>query len=104
MLLIEHLSIVEEIRSDINLKHDLVDVIFLVISTIMAGAGAGAGAEGWRESRVLLPFDQWYSFAPWLFSGTSSAHSAQCQRAALGLWGRGIPVHRARQDLYSTQR
>ncbi|MND87178.1 hypothetical protein D3C87_1394850 [compost metagenome] len=98
MLLIEHLSIVEEIRSDINLKHDLVDVIFLVISAIMAGA------EGWRESRVLLPLDQWYSFAPWLFSGTSSAHSAQCQRAALGLWGRGIPVHRARQDLYSTQR
>lgn len=31
------------LRSDINRKHDLVDVIFLVISTKMAGE------EGWRD-------------------------------------------------------
>ena len=43
MNLIEHLTLVEETRSDINQKHDLVDVMFLVISAIMAGA------EGWRD-------------------------------------------------------
>ncbi|WP_182310137.1 transposase family protein [Aeromonas media] len=43
MQLIEHLSIVEEPRPDINLKHDLIGVMFLVISPIMARA------EGWRD-------------------------------------------------------
>ncbi len=32
MTLIEHLSVVEVTRSDINRRHDLVDVMFLVIS------------------------------------------------------------------------
>ena len=43
MTLIEHLTLVEETRSDINRKHDLVDVMFLVISAIISGA------EGWRD-------------------------------------------------------
>ena len=43
MTLIEHLTLVEDNRSEINQKHDLVDVIFLVISAIMAGA------EGWQD-------------------------------------------------------
>ena len=43
LTLIEHLTLIEESRSDINRKHDLVDVMFLVISAIMAGA------EGWRD-------------------------------------------------------
>lgn len=43
MTLIEHLTLVEETRTDINRKHDLVDVMFLVISAIMSGA------EGWRD-------------------------------------------------------
>ena len=43
MTLIEHLSVVKETRSHINQKHDLIDVIFLVISAIMAGA------EGWQD-------------------------------------------------------
>ena len=43
MTLIEHLTLVEETRSDINRKHDLVDVMFLVINAIMSGA------EGWRD-------------------------------------------------------
>lgn len=43
MTLIEHLTLVKETRSDINRKHDLVDVMFLVISAIMSGA------EGWRD-------------------------------------------------------
>jgi hypothetical protein len=37
MTLIEHLTLVEETRSDINRKHDLVDVIFLVL--VHYGAG-----------------------------------------------------------------
>lgn len=43
MTLIEHLSVIKETRSDINQKHDLVDVMFLVITAIMAGAG------GWQD-------------------------------------------------------
>ena len=43
MDLIKHLSVVQETRSDINQKHDLVDVMFLVLSAIMAGA------EGWQD-------------------------------------------------------
>ena len=43
MTLIEHLTLVEETRSDINRKHDLVDVMFLVINAIISGA------EGWRD-------------------------------------------------------
>ena len=43
MSLIEHLSVVEDTRSSINQKHDLVDIIFLVISAITAGS------EGWQD-------------------------------------------------------
>ncbi|CEK23532.1 putative transposase [Xenorhabdus nematophila AN6/1] len=43
MTLIEHLSVVKETRSDINRQYDLIDVIFLVVSAIMAGA------EGWQD-------------------------------------------------------
>ncbi|NRN31062.1 transposase family protein, partial [Photorhabdus heterorhabditis] len=43
MNLIEHLSVVKETRSDINRQYELVDVIFLVVSAIMAGA------EGWQD-------------------------------------------------------
>ena len=40
MTLIEHLTLVEETRSDINRKHDLVDVMFLVISAIISQGGS----------------------------------------------------------------
>ncbi|HAT2492763.1 TPA: ISAs1 family transposase, partial [Aeromonas hydrophila] len=43
MTLIEHLTLVEETRSEINRKHNLVDVMLLVISAIMSGA------EGWND-------------------------------------------------------
>lgn len=43
MSIIEHLSVVEDTRSDINQKHDLIDVIFLVISAI------ASGSEGWQD-------------------------------------------------------
>lgn len=46
MNLIEHLTVVEETRSDTNKKHDLVDVIFLVISAVMAGA------EDWQDIQL----------------------------------------------------
>ncbi|MGL6600023.1 transposase family protein [Aeromonas veronii] len=47
MTLIEHLTLVEETRSEINRKHNLVDVMFLVISAIMSGA------EGWNDIETL---------------------------------------------------
>ncbi|MCL1126920.1 transposase family protein, partial [Shewanella surugensis] len=34
MTLIEHLTVVEETRSSINQRHDLIDVMFLIISAI----------------------------------------------------------------------
>ncbi len=40
MTLIEHLSVVKDTRSDINRQYDLIDVIFLVVSAIMAGSVA----------------------------------------------------------------
>ncbi len=43
---IEHLSVVQEIRSDINPKHDIMDVMFLVISAITSGS------EGWRGIEI----------------------------------------------------
>lgn len=43
MTLLEHLTIVEETRSEINQRHDLIDVMFLVLSGIMSGA------EGWKD-------------------------------------------------------
>ncbi|ENM3733791.1 ISAs1 family transposase [Vibrio cholerae] len=43
MNLLEHLTVVEETRSEVNQRHDLVDVMFLVLSAIMSGA------EGWQD-------------------------------------------------------
>ena len=46
MNLIEYLSVVEDTRSDINQKHDLIDVMFLVISAITSGC------EGWQDIEI----------------------------------------------------
>ncbi|RZP70376.1 ISAs1 family transposase [Vibrio vulnificus] len=46
MNLIEHLSVIEDTRSDINQKHDLIDVMFLVISAI------ASGSEGWQDIEI----------------------------------------------------
>ena len=52
MTLIEHLTLVEEeTRSEINRKHNLVDVMFLVISAIMSGA------EGWNDIETHSKID-----------------------------------------------
>ena len=47
MSFFEYLSVVEETRSDINQRHDLVDVIFLVISAVLSGA------EGWKDIQTF---------------------------------------------------
>ncbi len=51
MTLLEHLTVVKETRSDINQKHDLVDVMFLVMSAILSGADCWQGIEkyGYRK-------------------------------------------------------
>lgn len=43
MNLIEHLSVVKDTRLSINQKHDLIDIILLVVSAITAGC------EGWQD-------------------------------------------------------
>lgn len=44
--LIEHLSVVQKPRSDINQKHDIIDVMLLVISAITSGS------EGWQDIEI----------------------------------------------------
>ena len=46
MNIIEHLSVVEDTRSDINKKHDLIDIMFLIISAI------ASGSEGWQDIEI----------------------------------------------------
>ncbi|CAM4029495.1 transposase family protein [Shewanella aquimarina] len=43
MNLLEHLTVVEDARSDVNQKHNIVDVLFLVLSAIISGA------KGWQD-------------------------------------------------------
>ncbi len=43
MTLIEHFSQIEDPRSHINVKHDLLDVLFLCVSAVLSGA------EGWKD-------------------------------------------------------
>lgn len=42
MSLFEHLKLIEDPRSHINLDHDLVDIIFLVLAAI------ASGCDGWQ--------------------------------------------------------
>ncbi len=51
MNLLEHLSVVENTRSHINQKHDLIDIIFLVISAITAGSEGSADIETYGEHK-----------------------------------------------------
>lgn len=46
MSLIDHLSVIEDTRSNINQKHDLIDVMFLVISAL------ASGCEGWQDIEI----------------------------------------------------
>lgn len=43
MSFIEHFSIIEDRRTDINIKHRLIDILFLTLCGILSGA------EGWEE-------------------------------------------------------
>jgi predicted transposase YbfD/YdcC len=50
--IIEHLSVVEDTRSDINQKHNLIDVIFLVISAITSGCEVWQDIEYYGEEKL----------------------------------------------------
>lgn len=43
MSFIEHFAIVDDPRKNINVKHDLLDVLFLTVSAVISGA------EGWKD-------------------------------------------------------
>ncbi|EHC03906.1 hypothetical protein Sbal625DRAFT_4417, partial [Shewanella baltica OS625] len=43
MSLFDHLSLVEDTRSHINQRHNLVDVLFLILSAV------ASGQDGWAE-------------------------------------------------------
>ena len=43
MSLLTHLASIEDPRSDINMKHDLLDILFLTVSAVLSGA------EGWKD-------------------------------------------------------
>ncbi|PSS73170.1 hypothetical protein AYI88_08065 [Shewanella algae] len=43
MNLLEHLETLPDPRKDINLKHNLVDVVFLTLSAVLSGA------TGWKS-------------------------------------------------------
>ena len=46
MSFIEHFAIVDDPRKNINVKHDLLDVLFLTVSAVISGAG------GWYEWHI----------------------------------------------------
>jgi len=43
MSFIEHFSIIEDPRKNINVKHDFIDILFLTVSAVISGA------EGWQD-------------------------------------------------------
>ena len=43
MPFIDHFSVIEDPRKDINVKHDFLDVLFLTVSAVISGA------EGWQD-------------------------------------------------------
>ena len=47
MSFLEHFSIVEDPRKDINVKHDFMDVLFLTVSAVMSGC------EGWSDIELF---------------------------------------------------
>ncbi len=43
MSFIDHFAIVDDPRKDIKVKYDLIDVLFLIVSTVISCA------EGWKD-------------------------------------------------------
>ena len=43
MSIITHLEWIEDPRTDVNIKHNLVDVLFLTLSAVLSGA------DGWKS-------------------------------------------------------
>ena len=52
MSLVKHLEIIPDPRKDINLKHNLVDVIFLTLSAVLSGADGWKAIEEFGESQL----------------------------------------------------
>ena len=63
MTLIEHLQGLEDPRKSINLKHDLVDVVFLAFSAVLSGSQrfSAVHQDGSRSSCLVKPISNGYA-------------------------------------------
>lgn len=52
MTLLERLNRIPDPRNDINVKHDLVDVVFLVFSAVLSGATGWKSIQDFGESQI----------------------------------------------------
>lgn len=52
MTLFERLGLIPDPRNDINIKHDLVDVVFLVFSAVLSGATGWKSIQEFGESQI----------------------------------------------------
>ena len=52
MTLLERLNHIPDPRNDINVKHDLVDVVFLVFPAVHSGARAWKSIQEFGESQI----------------------------------------------------
>ena len=52
MTILERLNRIPDPRNDINVKHDLVDVIFLVFSAVLSGATGWKSIQEFGESQI----------------------------------------------------
>lgn len=52
MSLVQHLEIIPDPRQDINLKHNLIDVIFLTLSAVLSGADGWKAIQDFGESQL----------------------------------------------------
>ncbi|ABX47772.1 hypothetical protein Sbal195_0594 [Shewanella baltica OS195] len=70
MSLFDHLSLVEDTRSHINQRHNLVDVLFLMLSVV------ASGQDGWAEIQQLgeLKLEWLRKFRPFA-NGISRRHT-----------------------------
>lgn len=51
MSIVQHLSHIDDLRTDINVKHDLINVIFLTLSTVLSGSDGWQSIQEFGESQ-----------------------------------------------------